>query len=184
MFEIIQKCVKEQNDFLVAFGQTPVDAEDQNLKEILYLKLIAEERQEFADAFQNLDVIEMFDAIIDIAYVAAGYVNVSGATLTPEDFEIYPERNAYLAGYLAPNKNETFTGLALAVRCLSLAYHICQYYKLPFEAGWAEVHGSNMAKLQPDGTVLRREDGKVIKPDGWLPPDLGRVIADDRSRKA
>jgi len=30
------------------------------------------------------------------------------------------------------------------------------------------VHGANMAKVQPDGTVKRREDGKIVKPDGWV----------------
>lgn len=29
------------------------------------------------------------------------------------------------------------------------------------------VHNNNMSKLQPDGTVKRREDGKVIKPDNF-----------------
>lgn len=36
---------------------------------------------------------------------------------------------------------------------------------------WDLVHGANMAKVHPDGTVKRREDGKVIKPDGWVAPD-------------
>lgn len=31
------------------------------------------------------------------------------------------------------------------------------------------VHGTNMAKA-PGGVVLRREDGKVLKPEGWQPP--------------
>lgn len=36
---------------------------------------------------------------------------------------------------------------------------------------WAIVHGQNMAKVHPDGTVKRREhDGKVIKPEGWVDP--------------
>lgn len=30
---------------------------------------------------------------------------------------------------------------------------------------------SQIDKLQPDGTVMRREDGKVIKPEGWIAPD-------------
>lgn len=36
---------------------------------------------------------------------------------------------------------------------------------------WRIVHGANMAKVQPDGSVKRREDGKIIKPEGWVPPD-------------
>jgi predicted HAD superfamily Cof-like phosphohydrolase len=38
-----------------------------------------------------------------------------------------------------------------------------------------EVHRSNMAKLV-DGKPLKRADGKVIKPEGWTPPDIEGVI--------
>ena len=34
------------------------------------------------------------------------------------------------------------------------------------------VHRANMDKKFPDGTFHRREDGKVIKPEGWKEPDL------------
>lgn len=43
------------------------------------------------------------------------------------------------------------------------------------ERAWNEVHKSNMAKLQADGTVRRREDGKVLKPDDWKEPDLSFI---------
>jgi predicted HAD superfamily Cof-like phosphohydrolase len=34
------------------------------------------------------------------------------------------------------------------------------------------VHEANMAKRFPDGKFHRREDGKVMKPDGWKEPDI------------
>ena len=34
------------------------------------------------------------------------------------------------------------------------------------------VHSANMRKRFPDGTFHKREDGKVIKPEGWRGPDL------------
>ena len=41
------------------------------------------------------------------------------------------------------------------------------------EGAWREVMRSNLAKINPDtGKVNKREDGKVLKPDGWTPPDL------------
>jgi predicted HAD superfamily Cof-like phosphohydrolase len=47
----------------------------------------------------------------------------------------------------------------------------------PMEAGWAEVVRSNMAKVDTDtGTVKRREDGKILKPDGWTPPALDSLL--------
>ena len=44
------------------------------------------------------------------------------------------------------------------------------------EALFAEVHRSNMTKLGPDGRVIYREDGKVLKPPTYEPPDLQRVL--------
>ena len=40
-----------------------------------------------------------------------------------------------------------------------------------------------MAKLV-DGKVLRREDGKVMKPEGWTPPELGAILARHVEEKA
>jgi predicted HAD superfamily Cof-like phosphohydrolase len=39
--------------------------------------------------------------------------------------------------------------------------------------GWAEVVRSNMAKVDPiTGKVIKRADGKILKPEGWTPPQL------------
>lgn len=41
------------------------------------------------------------------------------------------------------------------------------------EGGWKEVMRTNFAKIDKDtGKVRKREDGKVLKPIGWTPPDL------------
>ena len=38
---------------------------------------------------------------------------------------------------------------------------------------WDEVMRTNFAKIDPDtGRVRKRGDGKVLKPQGWQPPDL------------
>lgn len=37
------------------------------------------------------------------------------------------------------------------------------------------VHASNMSKLPPDGVVLRRDDGKVLKPSTYREPDLRNI---------
>jgi predicted HAD superfamily Cof-like phosphohydrolase len=44
-----------------------------------------------------------------------------------------------------------------------------------YDDAFNEVHRSNMAKLV-DGKVLRREDGKVMKPQGWTPPQLAQFV--------
>ena len=48
-------------------------------------------------------------------------------------------------------------------------------YGIPLDKVFEEVHRSNMAKLV-DGKVIRREDGKIQKPEGWTPPDIKSII--------
>lgn len=41
------------------------------------------------------------------------------------------------------------------------------------EGAWKEVINTNFAKIDRDtGKVRKREDGKVLKPVGWVPPNL------------
>lgn len=45
------------------------------------------------------------------------------------------------------------------------------------EGAWKEVIRSNMAKVDPaTGMVRRREDGKILKPEGWTPPALEAFV--------
>ena len=49
----------------------------------------------------------------------------------------------------------------------------------PMVEAWDEVLRSNMAKIDPvAGTVLRRADGKILKPAGWTAPDIQRILAE------
>jgi len=42
---------------------------------------------------------------------------------------------------------------------------------------WDEVMRTNFAKVDPvTGRVTRREDGKILKPDGWQPPELEKFL--------
>lgn len=55
----------------------------------------------------------------------------------------------------------------------------------PMEALWEEVMRSNMAKIDPKtGKVRRREDGKILKPEGWTAPNLGAVLKQKRKEVA
>jgi len=41
------------------------------------------------------------------------------------------------------------------------------------EGAWKEVMATNFAKIDKEtGKVRKREDGKVLKPQGWEPPNL------------
>jgi len=45
------------------------------------------------------------------------------------------------------------------------------------EGAWNEVMRTNFAKIDSaTGKVRKREDGKVLKPEGWTPPELAPYI--------
>ena len=45
------------------------------------------------------------------------------------------------------------------------------------EGAWKEVMMTNFAKIDRDtGKVRKREDGKVLKPTGWVPPNLKTFV--------
>ena len=50
--------------------------------------------------------------------------------------------------------------------------------QLPQQQIWDEVARSNLAKISDDGTVLRREDGKILKPHDWTTPDIKTILVD------
>ena len=49
-------------------------------------------------------------------------------------------------------------------------------YELPLAAAFLEVMHNNMTKVGPDGKVLRRDDGKIMKPEGYKPVDLIPIL--------
>ncbi len=45
------------------------------------------------------------------------------------------------------------------------------------EGAWKEVMATNFAKIDSEtGKVRKREDGKVLKPLGWAPPNLKEFV--------
>lgn len=45
------------------------------------------------------------------------------------------------------------------------------------EGAWKEVMKTNFAKIdEKTGKVNKREDGKVLKPEGWVAPDLTAFV--------
>lgn len=97
----------------------------------------------------------------------------------PEQFKLYfklinEEVNELLAATEDSDHVEVFDALLdIIVVCIGAGYSL----GLPMQAGWDEVVRSNMAKVDPTtGLVRKREDGKILKPEGWTPPALDKLI--------
>lgn len=58
-------------------------------------------------------------------------------------------------------------------------YVLCQLARslgVPLNHVWDSIQTVNRAKVGVDGKVKRREDGKILKPEGWKPPDIWGVL--------
>ena len=57
-----------------------------------------------------------------------------------------------------------------------LAYGTAVEYGIDLSPVHDEVHRSNMDKRHPDGKFHYYADGKVNKPEGWMPPNVQKAL--------
>jgi len=64
--------------------------------------------------------------------------------------------------------------------CMDMIWVILGYCRMKgfdIEGAWYEVSQSNLAKIdEKTGKVVKREDGKVLKPEGWTEPNFGKYV--------
>lgn len=78
--------------------------------------------------------------------------------------------------YNEAEQNNDITNLA--VELADIIYIACGTavsYGIPLDEVFEAIHAANMNKLI-DGKVIRREDGKIKKPDGWQPADISSIL--------
>lgn len=86
---------------------------------------------------------------------------------------VYEECQEFLAAVSWGDQVETADGI---VDLIYVAISAALEMGVPLQAVWDEIHSSNMRKAGPDGKCKMRADGKVLKPDGWVPPDVAGVL--------
>ena len=52
---------------------------------------------------------------------------------------------------------------------------LCNTLGIPMGPVWQEITSSNMSRTV-DGHVIRREDGKILKPETYFPPNIHRAL--------
>lgn len=64
--------------------------------------------------------------------------------------------------------------------CFDMIWVIVAYAKTrgwDIDKAWDEGAKSNLFKIdQASGRVIRREDGKILKPKGWEPPNFAKFV--------
>jgi predicted HAD superfamily Cof-like phosphohydrolase len=83
---------------------------------------------------------------------------------------IEEEANELADAITAHNKVETLDAL---IDILVVTIGAIHSVGADAEGAWKEVMMTNFAKIDSEtGKVRKREDGKVLKPQGWTAPDL------------
>ena len=57
-----------------------------------------------------------------------------------------------------------------------VCYGTAVQFGIDLDAVLAEVHRANMSKVEPDGTVLRRDDGKILKGSAFRAADVAAAL--------
>jgi hypothetical protein len=127
----------------------------------LQSKLVCEEVFEWMEELLNYGMTtNLMKETIDILYVLEGLA-VMLMNEEKTEFEVYNEEKLRKAiAYI----NDTISNVA----------NLFEEYETL--SAWKKVHKSNMSKLDVDGNVIRREDGKVLKSDLYKPADLSDVV--------
>lgn len=60
---------------------------------------------------------------------------------------------------------------------LYVVYGMADVYGIDIDAVFAEIHESNMSKLDDNGIPIFREDGKILKGPNFKKPDLTKIVS-------
>ena len=97
---------------------------------------------------------------------------------TPPDNPVLMDQNAVnfiraMVGDEMAELGAAKTVVEQADALVDAMYYICDAaakHGMNLDPLFAIVHGANMQKVV-DGAVTRREDGKILKPEGWVDPE-------------
>jgi predicted HAD superfamily Cof-like phosphohydrolase len=77
----------------------------------------------------------------------------------------------------AVDNNDEVESLDACMDMIWVILGFCYMKGYDVQGAWDEVARSNLAKIDSEtGKVKKREDGKVLKPEGWTPPSLSQFV--------
>jgi predicted HAD superfamily Cof-like phosphohydrolase len=112
----------------------------------------------------------------------AKFMNACGQSVgkrNQEQFDLYVKLIQEEVGELqvAIDNNDLVEQLDALIDIMVVTVGAVQSLGADGEGAWKEVMSTNFAKIDSlTGLVRKREDGKVLKPMGWRPPELSKYI--------
>jgi predicted HAD superfamily Cof-like phosphohydrolase len=128
----------------------------------------------YLDAYAAHGLAEMLAEFHEAAGQPFGHGDITDEDGMDLRIKLHREENKELREAL---EAEDLVGAAKELAdVVYVAYGTAHALGIPLDAVLAAVHESNMTKFGPDGPVLRW-DGKVLKSDRYVPPNVGAVLA-------
>lgn len=152
--------------------------------------------EEFKEYIAAEDDIDILDALVDMEYIAAGSQHL--LALKRPAFDNSPQTLMFYQQRLMDELNKSQLCQSGLTNTLANFRHkielVAEDAEYDFHGAFLAVHETNMRKqwtkaqleLMPAGStsthtsfgmyVVKRADGKILKPPGWLPPALARYV--------
>jgi predicted HAD superfamily Cof-like phosphohydrolase len=112
----------------------------------------------------------------------AKFMNACGQTVgerNQDQFDLYLKLIKEEVDELqtAVDQNDRVEQLDALIDIMVVTVGAVQSLGVDAEGAWKEVMSTNFSKIDSQtGRVRKREDGKVLKPTGWQPPQLAKYI--------
>lgn len=107
------------------------------------------------------------------------FIEACDQTPSEETFKLYTklieeEFNEFMVADL---QNDDVERLDACMDMIWVILGYCYVKGYHVEGAWQEVARSNLCKIDSEtGKVIKRDDGKILKPEGWKQPKLNRFV--------
>lgn len=121
------------------------------------------------------EFMEAFGQPLDEKIPTLSTVRLASKLIREEAEEVQAEFDNILASLSDGEEVSDHQKALLLKELCDLIYVVCwaaNSQGMDLDSAFDEVHSSNMSKLGEDGKPIYREDGKVMKSDGYVPANV------------
>ncbi len=120
-----------------------------------------------------LEFHEKFGAAINQPF-SADLIELRANLIDEEAIEVWAELEEFTGKYRKDINKVKLTKELADLMYVTIGTAIT--FGLPLEEVFAEVHKSNLSKLDNNGKPIRRADGKILKGDNYKEPDIEKYF--------
>jgi NTP pyrophosphatase (non-canonical NTP hydrolase) len=107
------------------------------------------------------------------------FLNACDQKPSKENSELYAKliKEEFEEFVVACRENDEVEQLDACMDMIWVILGYCHMKEYDIDGAWKEVTDSNLSKIDSKtGKVIRRDDGKILKPEGWKEPNFERFI--------